>query len=132
VAGTRAAWTPERRARQSEIIRCTRPWRKSTGPRTSEGKAKSSKNATYLRDDPVRRAAYLATQLFLKNPSSPMAPLLTADIRTALTPAELEQTRAEVAWLFSDDVPDGEDDWELADDLFDGDDGDDDECRDDR
>ena len=39
------AWTPERRARQAKIIRQTRPWEKATGPTTSEGKKKVSKNA---------------------------------------------------------------------------------------
>jgi len=45
MAGTKAAWTPERRARQREIIRKNKPWLKSTGPRTPEGKAVSSQNA---------------------------------------------------------------------------------------
>lgn len=43
--GIKAAWTPERRARQSEIARETHPWEHSTGPRTSAGKAASSRNA---------------------------------------------------------------------------------------
>ncbi|MCK9541869.1 MAG: hypothetical protein M0R03_07555 [Novosphingobium sp.] len=43
--GTKSAWTPERRARQAEIIRQTKPWKSSTGPRTPEGKAVSSRNA---------------------------------------------------------------------------------------
>jgi hypothetical protein len=43
--GTKSAWTPERRARQSEIIRQTKPWEHSTGPRTEAGKARSSRNA---------------------------------------------------------------------------------------
>lgn len=43
--GTKSAWTPERRARQAEIIRQTKPWEKSTGPKTEEGKAASSRNA---------------------------------------------------------------------------------------
>ena len=38
-------WTPERRARQAQMIRQWRPWEKSTGPRTIEGKAASSRNA---------------------------------------------------------------------------------------
>lgn len=38
-------WTPERRARQSELIRSWRPWEKTTGPKTAEGKAKVSRNA---------------------------------------------------------------------------------------
>ena len=38
-------WTEERRKRQSELIQNWQPWANSTGPRTAEGKAKSSKNA---------------------------------------------------------------------------------------
>lgn len=43
--GTAGAWTPERRAKQAEVIRRNKPWEKSTGPRTPEGKAVSSRNA---------------------------------------------------------------------------------------
>ena len=38
-------WTPERRARQTLAIRRWRPWEHSTGPRTTEGKARSAQNA---------------------------------------------------------------------------------------
>jgi hypothetical protein len=38
-------WTPERRARQAELIRHWKPWEKSTGPQTPAGKAKVSRNA---------------------------------------------------------------------------------------
>jgi len=38
-------WTPERRARQAELIRRWQPWTRSTGPRTAAGKAKASRNA---------------------------------------------------------------------------------------
>ena len=37
-------WTRERRKRQSELIRKFRPWERSTGPRTPEGKARAAKN----------------------------------------------------------------------------------------
>jgi hypothetical protein len=40
-----AAWTPERRARQAQLIATWRPWERSTGPRTVAGKAASSRNA---------------------------------------------------------------------------------------
>lgn len=43
--GTSAAWTPERRAKQAENIHRWKPWKQSTGPRTPEGKARSSRNA---------------------------------------------------------------------------------------
>jgi len=38
-------WTPERRARQAELIRTWRPWEQATGPRTTAGKARVSRNA---------------------------------------------------------------------------------------
>ena len=37
-------WTPERRARQAELIRTWRPWDQSTGPRTQAGKARTARN----------------------------------------------------------------------------------------
>ena len=40
------AWTAERRALQSVLIRRWRPWEHSTGPQTAEGKAISSRNAS--------------------------------------------------------------------------------------
>ncbi len=38
-------WTPEQRARQAELIHIWKPWTKSTGTRTPEGKKMSSQNA---------------------------------------------------------------------------------------
>jgi hypothetical protein len=38
------AWTPERKARQSALIRTWKPWTRSTGPRTATGKAEASRN----------------------------------------------------------------------------------------
>ena len=38
-------WTPERRARQAELIRQWKPWAKSTGPRSPEGRERVSRNA---------------------------------------------------------------------------------------
>ena len=38
-------WTPERRARQAELIRQWRPWEKSTGPASAQGKALAARNA---------------------------------------------------------------------------------------
>jgi len=43
--GAGKRWTPERRARQAEAIRSWQPWRKSSGPKTTEGKARSARNA---------------------------------------------------------------------------------------
>ena len=39
------SWPPERRARQAELIRSWRPWEKSTGPVTDDGKETVSLNA---------------------------------------------------------------------------------------
>lgn len=38
-------WTPERRARQAELIKKWKPWEKSTGPNSAEGQVKASRNA---------------------------------------------------------------------------------------
>lgn len=38
-------WTPERRALQAEVIRRCKPWEKSCGPKSPEGKRKVSRNA---------------------------------------------------------------------------------------
>ncbi len=37
-------WTPERRARQAELIRNWKSWEQATGPRTPEGKARAAQN----------------------------------------------------------------------------------------
>ena len=38
-------WTPERSARQAELIRTWQPWAKSTGPNSPEGRQRVSRNA---------------------------------------------------------------------------------------
>ena len=47
-------WTPERKARQAEMIRTWTPWKFAAGPRTDDGKYRSSQNAlmhgAYSRD----------------------------------------------------------------------------------
>lgn len=65
VAGTTAAWTAPRRAQQADIIRRTRPWTRSTGPKTPAGKKVSSKNALRFRNNPEARLAYDLTLQFL-------------------------------------------------------------------
>jgi len=42
---TRSQWTPERRVVARAAIRRWKPWEKTTGPRTPEGKARVSRNA---------------------------------------------------------------------------------------
>lgn len=49
-------WSPERRARQAELIQQWRPWEKSTGPRTAEGKARTARNGFKGGDRPKLRA----------------------------------------------------------------------------
>jgi hypothetical protein len=39
------SWSPEQKARQSAAIHRWKPWERSTGPRTAEGKSKASRNA---------------------------------------------------------------------------------------
>lgn len=54
-----SGWTTERRQRQSEAIRAWRPWEKSTGPRTAEGKAKVGRNWI----TPTMRMNWLVNQI---------------------------------------------------------------------
>lgn len=42
---TRKSWSAEHRQKQAEAIRRWKPWKKSTGPRTVEGKNASRLNA---------------------------------------------------------------------------------------
>ena len=38
-------WTEESRAKEAARIRARKPWLQSTGPRTEDGKSRSSRNA---------------------------------------------------------------------------------------
>jgi len=38
-------WTPEQRQRQRELIQRWKPWEKSTGAKTPEGKKRSARNS---------------------------------------------------------------------------------------
>jgi hypothetical protein len=58
-------WTREERDKQSELIRGWKPWARSTGPKTSQGKTASSKNAlahgaySYLAKEEARQISGL-------------------------------------------------------------------------
>jgi hypothetical protein len=69
----RESWTPERRAQQAQIIQRTRPWTRSTGPKSAAGKKKSSQNALRFLTDPEARLAYDLTQQFLSTGIVPPA-----------------------------------------------------------
>lgn len=59
-------WTLERRRKQSLKIREWKPWEKSTGPRTYEGKARAALNRSTLDPDSdlfQRRVKSLARRL---------------------------------------------------------------------
>ena len=55
-AGIPARDRPARRARQSVLIHQWKPWERSTGPRTSEGKARAATNAYMGGERPLMRA----------------------------------------------------------------------------
>lgn len=42
---TARTWTAEQKLKQAEVVRTWAPWSKSTGPKSSEGKALVSRNA---------------------------------------------------------------------------------------
>ena len=48
-----AGWTEDRRQRQREAIQRWKPWSKSTGPKSPEGKAATSNNA-YAGSEPMK------------------------------------------------------------------------------
>ena len=48
-------WTQERRQRQRELIQRWKPWEKSTGPKTPEGKRRASQNAYKGAISPILR-----------------------------------------------------------------------------
>lgn len=56
-------WPPSRRRAQAETIRRTRPWTRSTGPRTTAGKATCARNG-YRRS--LRSPIYLQFRALLR------------------------------------------------------------------
>ncbi|NBV80695.1 MAG: hypothetical protein EBR64_03090 [Burkholderiaceae bacterium] len=59
-------WTADRRQRQRELIQRWKPWEKSTGARTAEGKAMVSKNAVKTGKSIEMREALKDINKFLK------------------------------------------------------------------
>ncbi|BBP01466.1 hypothetical protein [Sulfuriferula nivalis] len=86
-------WTPEARAKQSELIRTWKPWKRSTGARTPQGKAISAQNrvkslaAAKQRIEDARKALREAeaehTRLTGRDTVSPFAQLATEMNRLA-------------------------------------------------
>jgi hypothetical protein len=75
-------WTPERRARQRELIQRWKPWQRSTGSRTAEGKKRVSRNgykggsrlllrelARLLRQMPTRGPVIASTDVGTPSPA---------------------------------------------------------------
>ena len=56
-----SGWTPERRAAAAKRIRELKPWLQSTGPRTAQGKSRSSRNA--FKNSPITRMRVLRRQV---------------------------------------------------------------------
>ena len=60
-------WTVEQRLRQSEAIRRWKPWELSTGAKTPQGKAISSKNATKAGDSVYVRELIMQMNNLFRN-----------------------------------------------------------------
>jgi hypothetical protein len=109
-----SSWTPERRARQAAIIRCTKPWTRSTGPRTPEGKAISSKNAAH--GSPDHQIIIAALEMLVRSPPQEVADQLWAQIEAAGGGPDWDAMDRELATPWPDDevlfdIPiDGDDD----------------------
>jgi hypothetical protein len=56
-------WTPERRARQAALIHTWRCWERSTGPRTTAGKAVSAQNVIIGQERKARELAQARREL---------------------------------------------------------------------
>lgn len=63
-------WTAEARAAQSALMKRLKPWTKSTGPRTPEGKAKAARNSlktgAYTKEHKQIRRFFRDCRAFLK------------------------------------------------------------------
>lgn len=66
-------WTAERRERQSSAIQQWKPWQKSTGPKTAQGKAVVARNAFKGGLRPRMRVHSKAVRLALREAKSVLA-----------------------------------------------------------
>lgn len=66
-------WTDEQKVRQAALIRLWKPWTRSTGARTPEGKAVSSRNV--LRGNANRAAALVIAKQELQAAKAKVAKL---------------------------------------------------------
>jgi hypothetical protein len=74
------AWTPERRARQAEAIKRWRPWERSTGPRTDEGKAAAAANGAKAWPHSGARAALRELRRVLREQREALRELERGDL----------------------------------------------------
>lgn len=78
-------WTPEQRARQAAIIHGWQPWKHSTGARTPDGKARSSRNAfRYTHRKGFIFARWLARQANNLRTGKPYASMIEVQHRARL------------------------------------------------
>lgn len=60
----KSGWTDERRAKQREAIQRWKPWEKSTGPKTPQGKAQATHNVRWAHL--TRKLSRMSTKELLK------------------------------------------------------------------
>ena len=93
-------WTPERRAKQSAAIHRWAPWTRATGPRTINGKARSSRNAW----KGSNRAWWRAVDTILKHnlweTNKPLAQRVSAALATY---ERLHPDRLRAIWIYASD-----------------------------
>ena len=63
-------WTPERRARQAQLIHKWRPWQQSIGPRSASGKSMVARNAWQGGQRAWFRACDVLLATFRKHPTA--------------------------------------------------------------
>ena len=99
-------WTPLERLKQAERIRALCPWKKSTGPRTEEGKARSSRNA-WKGGVRAEAAVYARMLRGFAATTRYMTQTLFSSFRRKRTSPEVNRTRpehtdkAQIAGVFS-------------------------------